>query len=153
MNCTAIDTANMTRSPAIRYFTYIPNPLCEISKESSGLLMLLPLPHMPVARIVQHSGMPSTTEPTRLDQAWVRGGEARVEHVHPHVPLVDQRVGAAEEKERRVPEAHQVAHERLLVGEHEARDDDLELGQHHQEGEPDEVETARPQRDEEARAP
>ncbi len=48
-------------------------------------------------------------------------------------------MGACEQEQRRVPESHQVAHEPLLVGEDEARNHDLELGDHHQQREPGEA--------------
>ena len=51
------------RSPAIRYFTYIPNPLWEISKFSSGFARVLPLVHSPMVRMIQHSGTPRSMEP------------------------------------------------------------------------------------------
>ena len=69
MNCAAIDRAKTTRRPAIRYFTYIPNPLCEISKLSSGLARLLPFVHSPMVRMIQHSGTPRSMEPSPLVHA------------------------------------------------------------------------------------
>ena len=51
---------------------------------------------------------------------------------------MEQGVGAREQEQGGVPEPDQIAHEGLLVGKHEPRDDDLELGQDDQEGKPGE---------------
>ena len=56
-------------------------------------------------------------EPHALTRALRPVGEAGIEHVHPDVASGDQGIGAGEEEQRRVPEANEIAHERLLVGE------------------------------------
>ncbi len=66
-----------------------------------------------------------------------------IEHINAYMSVLDQRVRAREQKQARVPEAHQVAHKRLLVGEDEPGDDDLQLGDDDQHGEPGEAKGAR----------
>ena len=75
MNWAAMEVAKTTRKPAIRYLTYSPNPLCEISKFSSGLARLDPLDHSPMERMTQQKGIPRSAEPTALVHALPRGAK------------------------------------------------------------------------------
>ena len=55
------------------------------------------------------------------------------QHVHADVAFGHQGMGAGEQEQRGVPETDQISHEGLLIGEDETRDDDLELGDHHEQ--------------------
>ena len=74
------------------------------------------------------------------------GLEVSVEHVHAHMPLLQQSVGTGKQEERRVPVAHEVAHEGLLIGEYKARDDNGQFRNHDQQCKPSEAQRARENR-------
>ena len=61
--------------------------------------------------------------------------------------FVEQRIGAREQEQGGVPEAHQVGHEGLFVGIEETQDDDLEFGDHDQQRQPGEADRPGEQRD------
>ncbi len=69
--------------------------------------------------------------------------ERCIEDVDANVTFFEQRVGAREQKQRRVPEADQVGHERLFIGKDEAADHDQQFGDDHEQREPVEAERAR----------
>ena len=65
-----------------------------------------------------------------------------VQDIDPNMAFLDQRVGAGEQEQCAVPEADQISHERLLVRENEARDDDQQFGTNDQQCQPVESEIA-----------
>ena len=72
VNWNSIDNAKTIRNAAIRYFTYIPKPLIEVSKLNIGLLIRLVFSHMPRNRISQHNGSPKATVPVTFNIDRVR---------------------------------------------------------------------------------
>jgi hypothetical protein len=63
VNWKIILRAKIIKKAAIKYLTYIPKPLIEVSKFNIGLLMRLDFPHIPRAKISQHNGRPKKTIP------------------------------------------------------------------------------------------
>ncbi len=63
--------------------------------------------------------------------------------------FVIQRIGRGEKEERGIPIAHEIAHQRLFVAEHEARNHDQKFRSHDQECEPGKAERAGKQRNHE----
>ena len=77
-----------------------------------------------------------------IDPAFRARREIRVEHVDAHMAFFQKRIGTGEEEQRGIPEAHQVGHESLFVGEDEAADNDQQFGDNHEQRKPVEAKRA-----------